>query len=76
MEVAAIAGLVGLGYAVSRLAGKKKSEGFVSQDGFGMTFKPGSQTVALKSPPNSVISPLMNLTTSAVQSAAVVTGTF
>ena len=54
MEAAALAGLVGLGYVVSRLAGKK--EGFKSgQDGFGMTFKPGSKTVALKSPPNSAL---------------------
>jgi hypothetical protein len=56
MEAAALAGLVGLGYAVSRLAGKKSSEGFKSErDGFGMTFKPGSKTVALKSPPTSAL---------------------
>jgi len=54
MEAAALAGLVGLGYVVSRLGGRK--EGFKSsQDGFGMTFKPGSKTVALKSPPNSAL---------------------
>ena len=54
MEAAALAGLVGLGYVVSRLAGKK--EGFkTGQDGFGMTFKPGSKTVALKSPHNSAL---------------------
>jgi hypothetical protein len=50
MEVAAVAGLVGLGYAVSRLAktGTPK-EGF--QDGYGI-FKPGSKTVANRGPPN------------------------
>jgi hypothetical protein len=54
MEAVAFAGLVGLGYAVSRLAGKK--EGFKSgKEGFGMTFKPGSKTVALKSPPSSAL---------------------
>lgn len=51
----AIVGLVGLGYAVSRLAGKKSKEGFKNKDGYGMTFKPGSQTVALKSPPTSAL---------------------
>jgi hypothetical protein len=57
MEAAALAGLIGLGYAVSRLAGKKTSEGFKSrgQDGFGMTFKPKSSTVALTSPPKSAL---------------------
>jgi hypothetical protein len=56
MEAVALAGLVGLGYAVSRLAGKKSSEGFKSgEDGFGMTFKPGSKTVALKSPSSSAL---------------------
>lgn len=60
MEAAAIAGLVGLGYAVSRLAGpqKKTQEGFQGQgqpNGYGMTFKPNSQTVALKSPPKSAL---------------------
>lgn len=57
MEAAALAGLVGLGYAVSRLGGKKKSnEGFKTKSGeFGMTFKPGSKTVALKSPPTSAL---------------------
>jgi hypothetical protein len=66
MEAAALAGLVGLGYVVSRLTGTpKKREGFQNkQPGqdpyprageFPMTFKPGSQTVALKSPPNSAL---------------------
>ncbi len=61
MEAAALAGLVGLGYAVSRLAGgkKKRNEGFVNPKPkageFPMTFKPGSQTVALKSPPTSAL---------------------
>lgn len=54
MEVAALTGLVGLGYMVSRLAGKK--EGFKSNDkNADMTFKPGSKTVALKSPPTSAL---------------------
>ncbi len=49
MEVAAVAGLVGLGYAVSRLAGNSKpKEGFES--GYGI-FKPGSQTVVNRGPP-------------------------
>ena len=51
MEAAALAGLVGLGYVVSRLAGKKKSEGFVdatkTRPPNEITFKPGSQTVVL-----------------------------
>jgi hypothetical protein len=58
METAALAGLIGLGYAVSRLAGgkpKQTKESFVNPNPkageFPMTFKPGSQTVALKSPP-------------------------
>jgi hypothetical protein len=70
MEAAALAGLIGIGYVVSRLAGptkhsKKSKEGFQgkqpSQDPFPkagefpMTFKPGSQTVALKSPPTSAL---------------------
>jgi len=61
MEAAALAGLVGLGYAVSRLAGpSKKKEGFQNApggnpNGYGMTFKPNSQTVALKSPPTSAL---------------------
>ena len=54
MEGLALAGLVGLGYAVSRLAGNKK-EGFKSGQNEPMTFKPGSKTVALKSPPNSAL---------------------
>ena len=66
MEAAALAGLMGIGYVVSRLAGPKptiKKEGF--QNGgqnpnpkngeFPMTFKPGSQTVALRSPPTSAL---------------------
>jgi hypothetical protein len=67
MEAVALAGLLGAGWVVSRLAGKptKKGakEGFQAQgqnpkpkDGeFPMTFKPGSQTVALKSPPTSAL---------------------
>ena len=54
MEGLALAGLVGLGYAVSRLAGNKK-EGFKSGQNDPMTFKPGSKTVALTSPPNSAL---------------------
>jgi hypothetical protein len=65
MEAAALAGLVGIGWVVSRLAGpsKKKKEGFQSSQNpypksgeFPMTFKPGSQTVALTSPPTSALS--------------------
>lgn len=59
MEAAALAGLVGLGYVVSRLGAPKKREGFVDPKPktgeFPMTFKPGSQTVALKSPPTSIL---------------------
>ena len=60
MEVVALAGLVSLGYAVSRLAGPptKKQEGFQGggdPNGYGMTFKPNSQTVALKSSPRSAL---------------------
>lgn len=57
MEAAALAGLMGLGYVVSRLGGTKRKEGFQNgkQDPNTMTFKPGSQTVALKSPPSSVL---------------------
>lgn len=60
MEAAALAGLMGIGYVVSRLAGPKptvKKEGFQtnSQASAAMTFKPGSQTVALKSPPTSAL---------------------
>ena len=55
MEVLALSGLVGLGYMVSRLAGKTK-EGFNSKaENAPMTFKPGSKTVALKSPPTSAL---------------------
>jgi len=54
MEAVAFAGLVSLGYAVSRLAGNKKPEGFKNKNE-PMTFKPGSQTVALKSPPTSAL---------------------
>jgi hypothetical protein len=66
MEAAVLAGLVGIGWVVSRLAGpskKKKNEGFQSSQTpypksgeFPMTFKPGSQTVALTSPPTSALS--------------------
>jgi hypothetical protein len=54
METVAVAGLVGLGYIVSRLA-NKSSEGFNdnSQD-YGM-FKSGSQTVARRGPTESFI---------------------
>jgi hypothetical protein len=66
MEAAALAGLLGVGWVVSRLAGptKKKTgkEGFQTNNEpnpkageFPMTFKPGSQTVALKSPPTSAL---------------------
>lgn len=70
MEVAALGGLVGLGYIVSRLAGnrplqqkkgKEGKEGFQNRkqvtfnDPNPMFFKPGSQTVALKSPPTSAL---------------------
>ena len=72
MEVAALGGLIGLGYIVSRLAGngtktgqqqQQKSRGvtesFQTQqrqvDPNPMYFKPGSQTVALKSPPTSAL---------------------
>ena len=51
METAAVAGLVGLGYLVSRLAGNKK-EGFQGKSEYGM-FKQGSQTVAARSPTES-----------------------
>ena len=66
MEAAALAGLLGVGWAVSRLAGGKpkkqtKSEGFQGQNPkpvageFPTTMKPGSQTVALTSPPTSAL---------------------
>jgi hypothetical protein len=65
MEAAALAGLVGIGWIVSRLGGpskKKNNEGFQSSQNpypksgeFPMTFKPGSQTVALTSPPYSAL---------------------
>lgn len=54
MEAAALAGLMGLGYVVSRL-GTTKKEGFQNKKQPEMTFKPGSQTVALKSPPSSAL---------------------
>jgi hypothetical protein len=56
MEAAAVAGLVGLGYVVSRLAGKNTKEGFnkTYDSGYGM-FKNDSQTVAARSPPLSVL---------------------
>lgn len=53
METLAVAGLVGLGYVVSRLANKSQTkEGFQSE--YGM-FKQGSQTVAARAPPESFI---------------------
>jgi hypothetical protein len=64
MEAAALAGLVGLGYVVSRLGGKKRKEGFqntgpqatyAKTGDFPMFFKPNSQTVALTSPPTSAL---------------------
>lgn len=65
MEAAALAGLLGVGWAVSRLAGvkskKQKSEGFQGQNPkpvageFPTTMKPGSQTVVLTSPPTSAL---------------------
>ena len=58
MEAAALAGLMGLGYIVSRL-GSTKKEGFADATRTPppneMFFKPGSQTVALKSPPSSAL---------------------
>jgi hypothetical protein len=70
MEAAALGGLIGLGYIISRLAGNgkpaaqqrrnNKVENFEpssggKQDPNPMYFKPGSQTVALKSPPTSAL---------------------
>ncbi len=64
MEAAALAGLVGIGYVVSRLSGRPKTkqrtkEGFDNPKPrageFPTTMKPGSQTVALKSPPTSAL---------------------
>lgn len=66
MEAAALAGLLGVGYVVSRLAGvKPKGATKTGKEGFDpvptgtessqMTFKPGSQTVALTSPPTSAL---------------------
>jgi hypothetical protein len=64
MEVGILAGLVGIGYAVSRLSGRPKpkqrmKEGFDNPKPrageFPTTMKPGSQTVALKSPPTSAL---------------------
>jgi hypothetical protein len=58
MEVAAFAGLAGLGYALSRLTGKK--EGFENSDqqqqnqSFMQFLKPESQTVARKSAPTTI----------------------
>lgn len=56
METAAVAGLMGLGYLVSRLAGGKNTEGFKSNSGteYGM-FKTGSQTVAARGPIDSFL---------------------
>ncbi len=57
MEAVALASLVGLGYGISKLAGKKEvvktTEPFVTSNA-NMTMKPGSQTVALKAPPTSI----------------------
>jgi hypothetical protein len=53
MEVAAFAGLAGIGYALSRLTGKK-DEGFTTQQqqpGFAQFLKAESQTVARKAVP-------------------------
>lgn len=52
MEVAAFAGLAGIGYVLSRLTGKKE-EGFSTQQQptFDQFLKPGSQTVARKAVP-------------------------
>jgi hypothetical protein len=65
MEAAALAGLLGVGWAVSRLAGVKPKgkEGFQGQGQnpkpvageFPTTMKPGSKTVALTSPPTSAL---------------------
>jgi hypothetical protein len=65
MEAAALAGLLGVGWAVSRLAGpvknKNSKEGFQGETPypvsgeFPTTMKPGSKTVALKSPPTSAL---------------------
>jgi len=70
MEAAALGGLIGLGYIISRLAGNgrrtttttqsRQVEPFndtntQAQDPNPMYFKPGSQTVALKSPPTSAL---------------------
>ena len=65
MEAAALAGLVGIGYVVSRLTGGPKTKRQISKEGFDnpkpragefpTTMKPGSQTVALKSPPTSAL---------------------
>jgi hypothetical protein len=56
MEVAAFAGLAGIGYALSRLTGKKE-EGFTTsqqQPGFAQFLKAESQTVARKAAPGTV----------------------
>lgn len=60
MEALALASLLGVGWGVSRLAGPKKKpskEGFQTPGATNapMTFKPGSQTVALTSPPTSAL---------------------
>ena len=64
MEAAALAGLVGIGYVVSRLSGRPKQkqrtkEGFDNPKPrageFPTTMKPGSQTVVLTSPPTSAL---------------------
>ena len=55
MEVAAFAGLAGIGYALSRLTGKKE-EAFTTQQqqpGFAQFLKAESQTVARKAVPGS-----------------------
>lgn len=64
MEAAALAGLVGIGYVVSRLSGRPKQkqrtkEGFDNPKPkageFPTPMKPGSQTVVLTSPPTSAL---------------------
>jgi hypothetical protein len=72
MEAAALAGLLGVGYVVSRLAGGKPKKTVKTKEGFTApqplaqdpypkageyptTMKPGSYTVALKSPPTSAL---------------------
>lgn len=57
METAALAGLLGLGYVVSRLGNVKPTkESFENPGNNAALMKPGSQTVALRSPPTSALS--------------------